>query len=109
MNLHINGIEIDQVALTVEAIVDKKYLGKTFDEIPRMGKSIRVTLELESRIRRRLFRRQPAVLVLERAPSDPQLAVKFGPGMTVRLGRRSYRVYRRDMKRNKVFMREVQQ
>lgn len=93
MNLHINGIEMRTVELTIEFVEkSKKYRA--------MIKGDRAALN-------RVFKQPPAKLVLERGPNDPQLARGFQPGLDVRVRGHKYRVYRRDFKRNRIYLRGV--
>jgi hypothetical protein len=105
MNVHINGIEIPELDLTVEYV---RLQGKKFLTVEQMKRgTYRAIIKGKRGAMDQVFKAQPATLVLERAPADPALADAFGPIKDVRVRGHKFRIYRRDRMRNKVHMRRV--
>jgi hypothetical protein len=97
MNLHINGHEMRMVELITEHVAKR---GKVKAHFRAMIKGDRTALN-------RAFKVKPAIIVLERGPSDALLGLAFQPNEVVRIRGHKYRVSRRDFIRNKVWLHEV--
>lgn len=106
MNIHINGVEVPQLDLEVEWIMPASDERPTAAYMMRHGKQ-RAIIKGKRGAMDRVFNSEPATLVLERAPTDPQLAQPFARVQVVRIKGRKFQVYRRDTVRNKIWMRRT--